>query len=871
MPKIVTQYNLLISCPSDIREDEEIAWIRNAVDCFNKTNNSGIHINIVYWKYNAYAESGDRAQELLNRQLVNDCDAGVAIFWSKFGTPTGEYGSGTVEEIMMLLSGGKQVFTFFCNKPYPPDVNKDELNKIREFKQWYQDKGKGIYKEYSSNEEFQQIIYYNIAQYFGKQNQSTAMMPSFYQLVSKRPSVRTVFEGRDDVLNQIHYFFEEGNRVLFLRGIGGIGKSELAKQYAKRFATNFDHVIFVTYKSSLEKLFCEQTAIIIKNLNPLQDEGDRAFFKRKLKILQALANERTLLILDNFDTDFDPDLEEFLNASYRVIITTRNAHPAYPTITIRPIGIPEALRSIFEQNYRLDEADNPHILDEDWVIIERIFAEVEYHTYAIELIAKQMRASRLSAQNILDSLTAGQFRTKITEPIQGTETEKTAFEHIRALFNISQLDAEEQKLMMYLSLMGTQGISASRFIEWSGLNSYETLNRLLQRSWIRSDQDERFSLHPLVKEVVQDMTVPTTINCRQFLWNIAAFCDTAWLRPYPENVEVTESILSLLAYFSTLMDGTFSDLFIPCVTILWQVGRFDDAINYCHILYDACQDKYGKNSIITGNVALSLAGAYFNSGKRKPSIKWYKQALQSMLNDCSDDRKEIALAYEKVARCYTWEYEETQNIDLLIKAKEHFLESLTMCMRLKNALTQGQKIPTLLNFVPYTPTNVETALGELSLELGRMYQKSGNYQKALQHAAMYELNLKKNNPEDISGIAYSYFDQGVCYYYLGLQKEQQRNKLGAFSDWKNAESMLLAALKINRSMRGYLALDTIENIKYLAEVYVVMGDKRSIEYYAEASEMAEQLLGNNHTQFLEIMQRLQEVKKLMQEFTSSKV
>ena len=36
----------------------------------------------------SYPQSGDRAQEVLNKQFVRECDAAVALFWTKFGTPT---------------------------------------------------------------------------------------------------------------------------------------------------------------------------------------------------------------------------------------------------------------------------------------------------------------------------------------------------------------------------------------------------------------------------------------------------------------------------------------------------------------------------------------------------------------------------------------------------------------------------------------------------------------------------------------------------------------------------------------------------------------------------------------------------------------
>lgn len=120
MPRSVTQYDLLISCPGDIHS--ELPLINKAVEEFNSlfSDTLGISIRTKHWSKNAYAQSGGKPQALLNGQFVKDCDAAVALFWTRFGTPTDEYGSGTEEEIEIMLGSGKQVFMYFSDKPISP-------------------------------------------------------------------------------------------------------------------------------------------------------------------------------------------------------------------------------------------------------------------------------------------------------------------------------------------------------------------------------------------------------------------------------------------------------------------------------------------------------------------------------------------------------------------------------------------------------------------------------------------------------------------------------------------------------------------------------------------------------------------------------
>lgn len=167
MPQNVTQYSLLISCPGDI--DNEIDLINKAVEEFNNsyTDTIGISIRTKYWKKNSYAESGDKPQNLLNKQFVEDCDAAVALLWTRFGTPTDKYGSGTEEEIELMLSVGKQVFMYFSDKPISPSVamkNAEEYTKVTEFREKYKDRG--IYYSYSSDEEFAKLIFAHLSRCF---------------------------------------------------------------------------------------------------------------------------------------------------------------------------------------------------------------------------------------------------------------------------------------------------------------------------------------------------------------------------------------------------------------------------------------------------------------------------------------------------------------------------------------------------------------------------------------------------------------------------------------------------------------------------------------------------------------------------------
>jgi len=165
MPQNVIQYDLLISCPGDVRTEVEL--IKQAVDDFNSRYSDvlGISIRTKHWSKNSYAQSGGKPQKLLNEQLVKDCDAAIAIFWTRFGTPTDEYGSGTEEEIELMLESGKQVFMYFSDKPMSPsEIDSAEYARVKAFREKYKDRG--IYSTFLSDDEFSKLIIAHLSQYF---------------------------------------------------------------------------------------------------------------------------------------------------------------------------------------------------------------------------------------------------------------------------------------------------------------------------------------------------------------------------------------------------------------------------------------------------------------------------------------------------------------------------------------------------------------------------------------------------------------------------------------------------------------------------------------------------------------------------------
>lgn len=166
MPRTgITAYDLLFSCPSDVVQFKSV--IEECVETLNQTLKLAYNseITIRHWSTDSYPKSGGKPQDILNETLVKKCDAAVAIFWTKFGTPTDRYGSGTEEEIAEMLSDGKQVFVYFLDIPVPPSsTDYKQYEKVEQFREKYTQKG--VYGVIHDEAELRKQFINHLTQYF---------------------------------------------------------------------------------------------------------------------------------------------------------------------------------------------------------------------------------------------------------------------------------------------------------------------------------------------------------------------------------------------------------------------------------------------------------------------------------------------------------------------------------------------------------------------------------------------------------------------------------------------------------------------------------------------------------------------------------
>ena len=127
-------YKILIASPGDV--DEERQAIPDVISRWNDTNAEVGKVVLlpVKWETHSAPLMGDRAQGVINNQMITSCDMAIGVFWTRLGSPTGASESGTAEEIDWFIKSNKPVMLYFSSRSIDPaKLDIDQYKALKDF------------------------------------------------------------------------------------------------------------------------------------------------------------------------------------------------------------------------------------------------------------------------------------------------------------------------------------------------------------------------------------------------------------------------------------------------------------------------------------------------------------------------------------------------------------------------------------------------------------------------------------------------------------------------------------------------------------------------------------------------------------------
>ncbi len=148
-------FKVLVASPADIGEERNV--VPEVINEWNAINaaSSRVILMPVKWETHSAPLLGDRPQAVINKQLVQDCDMLVGIFWTRIGTHTGVAISGTAEEIEQFVELEKPVMLYFSQAPVEPDkIELSQFTILKAFKEKM--RLQGLTESYQNIHDFRQ-------------------------------------------------------------------------------------------------------------------------------------------------------------------------------------------------------------------------------------------------------------------------------------------------------------------------------------------------------------------------------------------------------------------------------------------------------------------------------------------------------------------------------------------------------------------------------------------------------------------------------------------------------------------------------------------------------------------------------------------
>lgn len=151
-------FNVMIASPGDVASERAI--VRDVIYEWNAVNSNVRKIVLlpIGWESHSSPEMGGTPQAIINKQILGKCDLLIGVFWTRIGTPTNEYASGTVEELEKHIQSGKPAMLYFSSQPVAIDsVDLEQAAAVKKFRTDCQ--SRGLYESYDSLSDFRTNLY----------------------------------------------------------------------------------------------------------------------------------------------------------------------------------------------------------------------------------------------------------------------------------------------------------------------------------------------------------------------------------------------------------------------------------------------------------------------------------------------------------------------------------------------------------------------------------------------------------------------------------------------------------------------------------------------------------------------------------------
>ena len=631
------------------------------------------------------------------------------------------------------------------------------------------------------------------------------------------------FVGRQDQLEQLHQELQQTDRLAIcaIAGMGGVGKTELALQYALKYQENYPgglcwlRVRGADFGTQLISFGRTELGLTIP---------DELEFQEKVRYCWGHWPEGTALIVLDDVVDYQA-IHPYLPPAqprFKVLITSReNPEPSIKHIDLDVLS-PEAGLELLGKLVRKER------IDKELTEAEALCEWLGYLPLGLQLVGGYLDLHpRLSIAKVKERLENEKLAAQaLLSQKQGQITDKLG---VVAAFELSwkDLPPQAQQLACRLSLF------AQAPFEWSLVEScvietedeeewdkqQEELEELrdrflVDRNLLQLSEQQTYRLHQLIREFFQTKLaqLPEADGYKQrFCQTMVAVAKLIPDTPTRDDITAVTPAISHLAEAATVLTDWLRDEdliwpFIGLGRFYYGQGIYDQAEPWYEQCLEITRSRLGENHPDVATSLNDLALLYSSMGRYDQAEPLIQQALEIRKQLLGQDHPDVATSLNNLANLY-WYLGRYDQAEPLIQQALEIRKQLL-----------GEDHP-----------DVATSLDNLAL----LYDSMGRYDQAeplIQQALEIRKQLLGPHHPD---VATSLDNLALLYSSMGR--------------YDQAEPLIQQALEIRKQLLGPHHPDVATSLNNLANLYRLMGRYDQAEpLIQQALEIRKQLLGHHH-------------------------
>jgi tetratricopeptide (TPR) repeat protein/DNA-binding CsgD family transcriptional regulator len=385
------------------------------------------------------------------------------------------------------------------------------------------------------------------------------------------PQININFTGRsDDFMAIKNNFLKENIGVITqaIVGSGGIGKTQLATEFAYRSINNreYDAVLWITADSynKINDTYIELADRLNINIDNLNSTAIKKVIHNEL--IERYKIKKILFILDNVsqEEEIEPFLTELrgqwpIDSKTHVLISTRNQHFSFPSLILDVFTQKEALLFI-----------KKHLAYENEQNIIKLIELLHYYPLALEQAVGYIKQHT----NIKDYIEMYNNKTqRYLNLFSGNidEHQETLWKTV--FISLSKLSNNAKEMLYISTYFESNDIQLDFFNQFTVEQRAKAIKELREHSFITMSKNRQsFKIHILVQEIIRLMIKDNTIwlnktmalakkgvgsfdsknratwdNARNWLYHITSICK--YLPKTSATAELLDSYSNIARHF----------------------------------------------------------------------------------------------------------------------------------------------------------------------------------------------------------------------------------------------------------------------------------------------------------------------------------